>query len=104
MDTRNPYQLYTPEDVGRDVAVRLKQLRLARNWKQETLALRAGVALASLRRFERTGQVSLKSLLRLAFAVGRLDDFTIVFTRPEASSIRELEAVASSSRPKRGTR
>ena len=58
----------------------------------------------SLRRFERTGQVSLKNLLRFAFALGRLDDFRALLQQPEAGSIRELEARAAAPRPKRGTR
>lgn len=104
MTIENPFSLLTPEETGRDVAEKMKQLRLARDWKQETLATRAGVALASLRRFERTGQISLKSLLRLAFALGRLEDFVSVFQQPEATSIRELEKASASPRPKRGSR
>lgn len=103
MSTENPYTLFTPEEVARELAQRARQWRLMRNWRQATLADRSGVTLASLRRFERTGQVSLKNLLRLAFALGRLDDFRGLLRQPEAGSIRELEARAGGHRPKRGT-
>ena len=75
-----------------DLARRLRELRLAKGWKQSTLADRSGVSLASLRRFEGSGKVSLQSLLKLVFALGRLDDFEAVLEPPAASSIAELEA------------
>lgn len=86
-----------------ELADRLKQVRLLRRWKQSTLAERAGVSLATLRRFEQTGQVSLKSLLRLSFALGRLSDFGALMQAPPADSIAALEAMASAPRPKRGS-
>ena len=103
MANLNPYPLRTPEEAARELADKARRLRLTRNWKQATLAERSGVTLASLRRFERTGEISLKSLLRLAFALGRLDDFVTVFEEPEAGSIRQLEMLSRADRPKRGT-
>jgi len=95
------YSLRTPEEVALELSQKVRQLRLVRKWKQATLATRSGVTLASLRRFERSGEISLKSLLRLSFALGRLDDFDGLMHPPEAGSIRELEA--HESQPKRGT-
>lgn len=103
MMIENPYPLRAPEEVARGVAQRARQLRLIRKWKQSTLALRSGVTVASLRRFESTGYISLKSLLRIAFALGQLDDFETLLQPPEAGSIRELEALSVPSKPKRGT-
>lgn len=94
--------LRTPEQVSRSLAVRLRALRLARGWKQSTLAERSGVSLASLRRFETTGKVSLESLLKLAFALHRLDDFDALLQPPPASSIAELEAAEKRPARKRG--
>jgi transcriptional regulator with XRE-family HTH domain len=104
MEPGNPYVLKSPEEVAAGLAMRLRELRLARNWKQATLAERAGVTLASLRRFERTGQVSLKHLLRLVFVLGRLDEFECLLQRAPASSLRELEAMVAPIKPRRGTR
>jgi DNA-binding XRE family transcriptional regulator len=75
----NGFSLETPENVSRTLATRVKELRLARGWKQATLAQRSGVSLASLRRFEESGRVSLQNLLDLAFALNRLDDFDTLF-------------------------
>ncbi len=104
MNYDNSYQLETPEGVATALAERCRRLRLARKWKQSTLAERAGVSLASLRRFEQTGRISLKSLLRLSFALGRLGDFDSLLQPPPADSIAALEDMTSKPRVKRGVR
>jgi|SRR6185295_3057238 len=96
------FSLETPEQVGKALAARAKALRLGKGWKQITLAQRSGVSLASLRRFEESGRVSLQSLLDLAFALGRLDDFDAVLEPPRASSLAELEATEKRSGRQRG--
>ena len=96
------FSLETPEQVSRTLAARLKALRLARGWKQLTLAQRSGVSLASLRRFEESGKVSLQSLLDLAFALNRLGDFDALFQPPPAASLAELEAAEKGPTRKRG--
>ncbi len=103
MKTLHDYQLVTPEEVALTLAKRMQQLRLLRVWKQSSLARRAGISLASLRRFEQTGQISLKGLLRLSFVLGRLSDFDTLLEPPPASSIEELAAQFTKPRRKRGT-
>jgi len=98
------FNLLTPEDTAQQLAKKVRALRLARNWKQATLAERSGVTLASLRRFERTGQASLKNLFKLVFTMGRLDDFESVLQPPDAGSIAELEAAHEVHKPKRGSK
>jgi ribosome-binding protein aMBF1 (putative translation factor) len=100
--TMNPFSLTTPEQVSKALADRVRALRLARGWKQITLAKRSGVSLASLRRFEESGRVSLQSLLKLAFALNRLDDFESLLQPPPASSLAELEAAEKRPPRKRG--
>ena len=89
------FSLITPEQVARDLASKTKELRLQRGWKQATLSKRSGVSLASLRRFERTGLVSLQSFLKLAFTLNRLDEFASLLDPPPARSLRELEELES---------
>lgn len=96
------YSLQTPEEVSTALAARAKERRLAKGWKQVTLAERSGVSLASLRRFEESGRASLKNLLKLAFTLGCLDDFDRLFKKPQASSIEELVRREESPRRKRG--
>ncbi len=94
--------LHTPEQVSAGLAGRLRELRLARGWRQVTLAERSGVSLGSLRRFEKSGRVSLQNLLRLAFALGRLDDFDLLFQAAPATSMAELESARAGPARKRG--
>ncbi len=97
-----PYSLRTPEQVSLLMADRIRELRLSRGWRQVTLAERSGVSLASLRRFESSGRISFQNLLKLVFAVGRLDDFETLLDKPRAASLAELEAGHESSGRRRG--
>ena len=97
-----PYVLHTPEEIARDLAAKLKALRLDRGWKQSTLAEYAGVSLASLRRLEGSGKGSLKNLLKLTLALGRIDDFATILEPPPARSIDELERRRSQPKRQRG--
>ena len=92
--------LQTPEEVKQSLAKRFKGFRLRKGWKQMTLAARSGVTLGSLKRFESLGEVSLASLLRLAHALGCLDEFNRLADPPPANSLAELEREAAF--PKRG--
>ncbi len=100
----NSFQLYTPEEVSVDLAERLRVLRLARKWKQSTLAERAGVSLPTLRRFEQSGLISLKHLLLLVFALGRLDEFRNLLEPSAVESLQELEANSAAKERKRGVK
>lgn len=96
--------LRTPFEVGRDLGERIKALRLAKNWRRVTLAARAGVGSSTIQRFETTGHITIDNLLRLADALGRLDELDQIFAPPRARSIAELERAADARLPKRGRR
>lgn len=64
-----------PTDIQLEVASKLKTLRKQAAYTQAELANRSGVSLGSLKRFERTGLISLESLLQLAHVLNRLQDF-----------------------------
>ena len=68
-----------PSDIQSALAERFRKLRKAKGYSQAEMAQRSGVSLGSLKRFELTGQISLESLLKLAYLLDRLDDFTKVF-------------------------
>jgi transcriptional regulator with XRE-family HTH domain len=92
----------TPSEVSLALGERVKTLRLLKGWKRQTLADRAGVSAASLRRFEATGKASLELVLRTAHALGRLTDFSKLLAPPPARSIAELEQRAAPPTRKRG--
>ena len=98
----NPFALHTPEEVAETLSKRLRALRLAKGWKQSTLASRSGVSLGSLRRFEQSGRASLSTVLKLAFALGRLDDFLRILEPLPATSIESLAALDKTAKRQRG--
>ncbi|ANQ51159.2 helix-turn-helix transcriptional regulator [Flammeovirga sp. MY04] len=73
----------TPNSVIKKIADRHKNLRKSMKISQEEMAKRSGVSLGSLKRFERTGQISLESLLKLAHVLNRLDEFNQVLLEKE---------------------
>lgn len=99
-----PLALYTPDEVAAGLAARMKQLRLARDWRRETLAERAGISAGTVKRFESSGQIGLDNLLKLALALGCLDQFEPVFAPPVARSLAELEQRSEARRRQRGRR
>lgn len=94
--------LLTPLETQVRLGRRLKAIRLDAGWKRTTLAERSGVSNRSIQRFESSGEVSLKSLLRLAHALGRLHEFTAILAPPPAETMAELERRANRPAPKRG--
>lgn len=94
--------ILTPNEIEKLLAARFKALRLLAGYKRTTLARRAGVTEASLKRFESSGQISLKNLLLLANAVDRLPEFSGLFTPPQATSIAQLRDQDRKKTPQRG--
>jgi len=64
-----PFILMPSEDIAAQLAIRLRTRRLAQNLTLEGLARRSGVALGTLKKFERTGQIALVSFIRLAITL-----------------------------------
>jgi transcriptional regulator with XRE-family HTH domain len=82
--------MLSPGDLVRDTAQKARARRLAANLSQEGLAARAGMSVASLKRFERTGQIAFGSLVRLAFALGAETEFDALFPRAKYASIDDV--------------
>lgn len=69
----------TPTVVMNELVQKVQQLRKVNRISQLELSKRSGVSFGSIKRFETTGQISLESLLKLAYFFNRLEDFTSVF-------------------------
>lgn len=82
--------LKSPDEINREIAGRMSRRRKEKRITQVQLAQYANVSLGSLKRFERTGEISLTSLVKLAFALGYEDDFDALFARRGYASIEEV--------------
>ncbi len=80
----------TPKDVNNDIVKRMKARRKEQKLTQAELSRRADVSLGSLKRFEQTGNISLNSLVKIAFVLGCQDDFEGLFAKKGYSSIQEV--------------
>lgn len=76
--------LQTPHDLRLIIAQRAKAQRLALNLSQQELAERSGVSLGSVKRFESTGHISLKSLLEIALVLSAMPAFDALFVQETA--------------------
>lgn len=86
------FNLYTPQEILEKVAKQAKQARLNQDFSQEGLAKRSGVSLGSIKRFERTGQISFDSLLKIALVLNSLEEFEKLFTE-QSKPIKTLDEI-----------
>jgi transcriptional regulator with XRE-family HTH domain len=97
-----PFDLQSPREMAHSVAARVRVLRLERGWTQEEIAARAGIALATYRAFERTGQISLERLMQLVVILDAQPGLKHLFALPPARSLDELERRETLTSRKRG--
>ncbi len=66
-----------------DVAVRARVLRIEQSITQAALAMRIGVAVGTIKRFEKTGEIQFHHLLKVALVLGRLEEFDTLFAQSQ---------------------
>ena len=71
----NNYQV--ANNTAKDIAMRVKKIRRKKKISQENLWLLSGVSLGSIKRFERTGNISLISLLKILLALDCLNEIVL---------------------------
>lgn len=89
MDNLN-YLWDTPSDVAKRLASRIKAIRKRKKITQQQLAGRSNVSYATLRKFEKTGQISLESFIKLTMELGVVNEINNLFTEPVYTSIEEV--------------
>lgn len=94
----------TPDSLLTGIAERIKQRRLEKGWTQKMLAAKAGVSLPSYRRFESSGEISLRSLVMLAFALDMTDDFETLFSSKRYQSIDDILQAGQAKQRVRGNK
>ena len=86
----NFFNLKTPYEVSIRIAEKAKAKRKYMKLTQQQLSDKSGVSLGSLKRFERTGEIALSSLLKIALVLDSLKEFEWLFDKPEYTSIEEI--------------
>ena len=89
----NFFELISPVDIMLSVAQRAKALRLEQNITQQELAVKVGIAIGTVKRFEKSGEIQFNHLLRIALVLGRLEDFSDIFAPADVpDSLYELKS------------
>ncbi len=79
-----------PSDILISIAQNASKLRKELGLSQLALAEKSGVSYGSIKRFEQSGKISLESLLKLAEALNRLDEFENLFKLLNMERIEKL--------------
>ena len=69
----------SPDAIQRKIASQFQARRLMQNLTQEALAKKSGVSLGTIRRFEQTGDISMKHLVLLAMYLNIVQDMEGLF-------------------------
>ncbi len=82
-----------------ELAEHLRERRLAKGLTHEGLAKRADVSLASLRKFEQKGLISLESFLKLMMVLGGLEEI-VAAAAPKESGFTSIDDVLKADKDK----
>ncbi|WP_165042975.1 helix-turn-helix domain-containing protein [Adlercreutzia sp. ZJ138] len=80
----------TSYDIRREVAARVRARRKELHLTQEQLSSKAGMSLASYKRFEQKGLIAFDSLIRIAIVLDCESDFDELFSKRAYTSIQEV--------------
>ena len=94
--------LMTPEEMKQHIAKCAQNKRLYLNLSQKSLSERSGVSFGTLKKFERTGKISLESLLKLALVLECLEQFRDLFKLPNPIELPSIDELLKDNTRKRG--
>lgn len=80
----------TVSEILQKLAERVKQRRLELNLTQKNFAKRAGMGYDAFRKFETTGEISLRNLVLCAVVLDETDVFNELFTQKKYGSIQDV--------------
>ena len=89
-DIGNFVDVLTIEQATQNLIERFKQRRKELKITQFKLVKMSGVSYGSIRRFEASGDISLASLMKIANAMGCLEDFELLFDKTIITSLKEI--------------
>ncbi|MGM9736333.1 MAG: helix-turn-helix domain-containing protein [Candidatus Cryptobacteroides sp.] len=94
----------TPEDILRTLSRLLKKRRLEKGYSRASLQAVTGVPAPTIAKFETTSEISLKSFVRLAMALGYEEELAGLLTEDKYTTMEEMETIKKNRNRIRGTR
>lgn len=88
--TENILEQKSLNDILQAIALNLVKKRKALKLSQRKLSEKSNVSLSSLKRFESRHEISLASLVKLAFVLDCEDDFLELFSKNNYASIEDV--------------
>jgi transcriptional regulator with XRE-family HTH domain len=79
-----------PGELGKIIALKERARRKAHKLSLKRLSELSGVSYGSMKRFESSGEISLKSLLKIAIVLDCTDAFEQLFASTQPQSIQEI--------------
>ncbi len=80
----------TPNEIAKELVEKIKQHRKKLKISQAQLAVKSGVSLGSIKRFESKYEISLNSFIKILIALNLEQDLENLFTQKDYSSIDEV--------------
>ncbi len=87
----------------KELRTHILERRVAQGLTQKGLALRAGISVHTLRRFEQQGSISLESFLKILMVLDSLEAVVNAIKLPE-ETYSSIDEVLNTSQPKRRKR
>ena len=94
--------LMMPHEVARYIAQQMQSKRLSFNFSQKTLSERSGVSFSVIKKFERTGNISLESFLKLVFVLDFLEKLKEFFDESAPETFKSMDELLKNDTRKRG--
>ena len=91
----------SPDELTRALAERLKRRRLEKGITREGLQSLTGVPKSTI---ETTSKISLESFVRIAMALGYVEEMDKLFMEAKYSTMEEMETIKRNMNRKRGVR
>jgi transcriptional regulator with XRE-family HTH domain len=82
--------LYSTPEICQSVARAAREARLRMDLSRKSLALRSGVPEPTIKRFELTGEISLRSLVNIAMVLSAELEFLRLFASEKTPTIDEI--------------
>lgn len=81
----------TPKQIREEIGNRFKKERLVNNYSRETLSEKSGVPVSTIRKFEDTGEISLKSLISITHSLNRIEEIENFMLSKPPQTLNDLK-------------